>query len=94
MILHQLPEYFSTGNDLIQKYLKQNTPVFFFLANQSSTAQLNNLQEVYKINSGAGQTDKVTGIFNPNFKLVNLEADKMELIKKLPLISVPFGEYQ
>ena len=74
VILHQLPEYFSTGNDLIQKYLKQNTPVFFFLANQSSTAQLNNLQEVYKINSGAGQTDKVTGIFNPNFKLVNLEA--------------------
>lgn len=94
LILHQLPEFFNTGNDLVQKYIKQNIPVFYFLANQSSTSQLNNLQEIYKINSGAGQTDKVTGFFNPNFKLVNFEAEKMDLLKKLPPISVPFGEYQ
>lgn len=94
VILHQLPDFFSTGNDLVQKYLKQNTPLFFILGNQSSTTQLNNLQQMFQITSGAGQTDRVTGFFNPNFKQINFDSEKLELTKKLPQMSVPFGEYR
>jgi hypothetical protein len=94
LIVHQLPDFFSTGNDVLQKYIRQDVPIFYILANQSSTAQLNGLQSFFQINSGAGQTDKVSGYFNQNFKQLNFSADKMELIRKLPPVSVPFGEYK
>ena len=46
------------------------------------------------INANAGQIDKVTGRFNPNFKLLNLDPDKLSIIEKLPPMTVPFGEYK
>ena len=46
------------------------------------------------INANAGQIDKVTGRFNPNFKLLNLDPNKLSIIEKLPPMTVPFGEYK
>jgi len=94
IILHQLPDYFNTGGDIVRKLLdRDNTPVFFILGNQSSAAAVSQLNGALNISAGAGQIDKVTGRFNPNFNLLNLDPQKLQIIEKLPPLTVPFGEY-
>ncbi|MDZ7898283.1 MAG: VWA domain-containing protein [Arcicella sp.] len=94
LILHQLPDYFNSYASLFKPLIEKGTPVMFILGNQSGTTYLNQLNQVMQISSQAGQSDKVTGAYNPNFKALNFEAEKMEIIKKLPQISVPFGEFK
>jgi hypothetical protein len=95
IILHQLPDYFNTGGEIVKKYIqKDNTPLFFILGNQSSATAVSGLNGAIAINANAGQIDKVTGRFNPNFKLLNLDADKLNIIEKLPPLTVPFGTYK
>ena len=95
IILHQLPDHFGTGNDAIQKFLQRdNTPLFIILGNQASAQAASRLNQVVGINAPNGQTDKVTARFNTAFKLLNLDADKLAMLEKLPPLSVPFGEYK
>ena len=94
IILHQLPDYFNVGGDIVRKLLdRDNTPVFFILGNQSSASAVSQLNGALNISAGAGQIDKVTGRFNPNFNLLNLDPQKLQIIEKLPPLTVPFGEY-
>ena len=94
LIFHQLPDYFNTGSDLIRKLLaRDKTPVFFILGNQSSATTVSQLNTALNISAGAGQIDKVTGRFNANFKSLNLDPDQLQIIEKLPPLTVPFGEY-
>ena len=94
LILHQLPDYFNTYASVFKPLIDKGTPTMFVLGNQSGTSYLNQLNQVMQISSQAGQNDKVTAAYNPNFKALNFEAEKMEIIKKLPQISVPFGEFK
>ncbi|HAK80590.1 MAG TPA: hypothetical protein DCM71_27735, partial [Runella sp.] len=41
-----------------------------------------------------GQIDKVSGRFNPNFNLLNLDPEKLRILEKMPPLTVPFGEYR
>ncbi len=94
LILHQLPDYFNTYNELVRRYVNQGLPCLYIVANQSSMQQLNSMNQLIQMNAQAGQTDKVTGYFNPNFKLLNFDTEKLEILKKFPPMSVPFGEYR
>ncbi len=94
IILHQLPDYFNVGSDILNKLLQRdNTPVFFILGNQSNASAVTKLNGALNISAGAGQIDKVTGRFNANFNLLNLDPEKLQIIEKLPPLTVPFGEY-
>jgi hypothetical protein len=95
IILHQLPDVFNIGGDILQRYLQRdNTPVFFILGTQSSTSKVSQLNSAVTVISNPGQIDKVSGRFNPNFKLLNLDADKLSILEKMPPLTVPFGEYR
>ncbi|MCU0471552.1 MAG: VWA domain-containing protein, partial [Arcicella sp.] len=94
LILHQLPDYFNSYANVFKPIIDKGTPTLFVLGNQSGTTYLNQLNQVLQINSQAGQNDKVTGFYNPNFKTLNFEADKLKIINDLPQISVPFGEFK
>ena len=54
---------------------------------------MSQLNTALNISAGAGQIDKVTGRFNANFKSLNLDPDQLQIIEKLPPLTVPFGEY-
>ena len=83
---------FNVGGDIIQRYLQRdNTPVFFILGTQSNTTKVSQLNSAVAINANAGQVDKVTGRFNPNFKLLNLDPEKLRILEKMPPLTVPFG---
>ncbi|MDB5240219.1 MAG: hypothetical protein JWP57_844 [Spirosoma sp.] len=94
LILHQLPDNSGIGNDLIKKYLAKNTPVLFVLGNQSAMGAFNTTNPVMQVSTQSNQSDKVTGVFNPDFKQLNLDPAKLELLSKLPPMGVPYGDFR
>ncbi|MEZ4901592.1 MAG: VWA domain-containing protein [Spirosomataceae bacterium] len=95
IILHQLPDLFGVGADIVQRYLQRdNTPVFFILGTQSNATKVSQMNSAVAINANAGQIDKVAGRFNPNFRLLNLDPEKLRVLEKMPPLTVPFGEYR
>lgn len=93
LILHQLPDAYNTFSNVFKPLLDKGIPTFFVMGNQSGVNNLNQLNQVMQINADFGESDKVTGIFNNNFKVLNFETEKMDIITKFPQISVPFGDY-
>jgi hypothetical protein len=94
IILHQLPDAQGAGNELVRSLLTKNTPVFFILGNQSSIGNASSINRAAQIAANPGQLDKVTGIFNSSFQLLNLDIERLSILEKLPPLSVPFGEYR
>ena len=94
IILHQLPDNGNFGNELLRKYLAGNTPVLFVLGNQSALGPFNTLNPVMQISAQSNQSDKVTGVFNPEFKQLNLDPARLDLLSKLPPMAVPYGDFR
>ena len=94
IILHQIPDNGGFSNDLVRKYLAKNTPVLFVLGSQSSLGPFNTLNPVMQVNAQSNQSDKVTGVFNPDFKQLNLDPTRLELLNKLPPLAVPYGDFR
>ncbi len=94
IILHQIPDNGGVGNTLVQKYLAKNTPVLFVLGNQSSMGPFNTSNPVMQVSAQPNQSDKVTGVFNPEFKQLNLDPARLDILAKLPPMLVPYGEFR
>ncbi|WP_227699239.1 vWA domain-containing protein [Spirosoma radiotolerans] len=94
IILHQIPDNGGVGSPLLQKYLAKNTPVLYILGNQSSLGPFNTSNPVMQVNAQPNQSDKVTGVFNPAFKQLNLDPERLGILSKLPPMSVPYGEFR
>ncbi len=94
IILHQLPDALGLGNEFVRRLMNRNTPVFFILGNQSAVGAMNSLNRTMQIAANPGQFDKVTGLFNASFQLLNLNVQRLGILEKLPPLSVPFGEYR
>lgn len=94
IILHQIPDNGGVGNSLVQKYLAKNTPVLFVLGNQSALGPFNTSNAVMQVAAQANQSDKVTGNFNPEFKQLNFDPARLEILSKFPPMSVPYGEFR
>ncbi len=93
LILHQLPDVEDTYENVYQPLIAKGIPTFLVLGNQSGVNQLNQWNQLVKINTDFGESDKVTGVFNKNFKALNFESNQLDIISKFSPISVPFGEY-
>lgn len=94
VILHQVPNVTGLGNALIRKYIDAKTPIWYILGNQSAIPLVNNLSRTISINNGRSQADKVLAQFNTGFQRLNLDAEHLKLLERLPPLSVPFGNYQ
>ncbi|QMW06477.1 VWA domain-containing protein [Spirosoma foliorum] len=94
IILHQIPDNGGVGTPLIQKYLAKNTPVLFVLGNQSSLGPFNNSNSVMQVSAQPNQSDKVTGAFNQEFKQLNFDPARLDILSKLPPLLTPYGEYR
>jgi hypothetical protein len=94
LVLHQLPDAANTSGGYLRGLLSSGTPVLFVLGNQSGTAALNGLQTAVQIQANPGQSDRVTGAFNATFNRVLFDAERLNLLRQLPPLTVPFGEYR
>jgi hypothetical protein len=94
VILHQIPNVLGLGNTQVRKFLDSKMPLFFILGNQSAVPLASSLNRSLFINAASNnQVDKVTARFNPSFQQLNLDAESLKLLERLPPLSVPFGEY-
>jgi hypothetical protein len=93
VILHQIPNVLGMGNALVRKYIDSRTPIWYILGSQSAVPLVNTLNRALVINTNNGQTDKVTARFNTAFQMLNLDAESLKVLERLPPLSVPFGEY-
>ncbi|GAA4398412.1 hypothetical protein GCM10023187_09040 [Nibrella viscosa] len=94
IILHQIPDNSGLSSGMVQKVLARNTPVLFVLGNQSAPSVVNTLNPVMQITAQGNQTDKTTARFETNFRQVNLDPIKLEMLEKLPPLLVPYGDYK
>ena len=94
LILHQLPDNRGIGTSVLQPLLAQPTPILFVLGTQSATGPFSTANPVMKVVGQPGQSDKVTGVFNPDFKQLNFDPTRLELLAKLPPMYVPYGDYR
>ncbi len=94
LILHQLPDIYGMGGNVVSRLLAQGKPTLFVLGNQTNITSFNGMQQTLSIAAQAGKADKVTAKFNNNFNLFNLDGDKLSLLERLPPILAPFGDYK
>ncbi|WP_020601504.1 hypothetical protein [Spirosoma spitsbergense] len=94
IILHQVPDNGGTSNALLQKYLAKNIPVLFVLGNQSAIGSFNTSNPVMQIAAQINQSDKVTGVLNPEFKQLNFDPARLDILGKLPPLLAPYGEFR
>lgn len=94
VILHQVPDNSGLGNEYLRKLVAKSVPLFFMIGNQSSLSAVSNLSKAVQIAGNPGQVDKVSGKLNSQFQSLNLDADKLEILTKLPPMSVPFANYR
>ncbi|PLK44833.1 VWA domain-containing protein [Emticicia sp. TH156] len=94
LILHQLPDLYGAGGNLLNRLMAQAKPTLFILGNQSNIAGFNGMQQTLSILAQAGRADKVNAKFNSSFNLFNLDGDKLSILEKLPPLLAPFGEYR
>ncbi len=94
LILHQIPDNGGVGNALVQKYLTKNIPVLFVLGNQSAMGPFNTSNPVMQVAAQPNQNDKVTGNFNPEFKQINLDPARLDILSKFPPMLVPYGDFR
>ncbi len=94
LILHQLPDIYGMGGNVVSRLLAQGKPTLFVLGNQTNITSFNGMQQTLSIAAQAGKADKVTAKFNNNFNLFNLDGDKLSILERLPPILAPFGDYK
>ncbi|OJJ21811.1 hypothetical protein BKI52_15040 [marine bacterium AO1-C] len=93
VIAHQVPNIYRNGRDLLARFRKQKTPIFYVLGAQSDLRAFNSLNAGLRVIRRGRQVDAVTPIFNDKFNTFNFEQEKVSVFKKLPPASVPFGNY-
>lgn len=94
LILHQLPDIYNAGNDLITKLLTKRKPTFFILGELSNLSRFNGMQEAMGISANGTKTDKVTGAIDPAFQLFKIAEPSADVFDKMPPLIAPFGEYK
>ena len=94
LILHQLPDIYGMGGNVVNRLLALGKPTLFVLGNQTNLSSFNGMQQTLSIAAQGGKADKVTAKFNNNFNLFNLDIDKLSLLERFPPILVPFGDYK
>ncbi len=93
VILHQIPDQNNLTAAIAEKYLNGKTPVWFLAGSQSALTRLSAVNNVMRINMRSNQADKVTASWNEGFGRFAYEADRQNILRRLPPLNVPFGDY-
>lgn len=94
VIFHQIPHIQGIGNDILQKTLLKNTPIWYILGNQSDLNRFNSTNAISKIITRGRNIDKVMPYFNSSFDKFLLDDNIKNQYPKFPPLSVPFGDIQ
>lgn len=93
VILHQLPDRGGDFNNLIEKFIRENTPLWFIIGEKTHITRFNNMNRSLNLRPLRNQLDNIFPALNQNFTLFNISDETKEMISDLPPVLVPFGEY-
>ena len=94
LILHQIPDIQGISSNYLASLMAKSKPTFFIVGAQTNIPTLNGYNQVMGISVSGNQTDNVLGKYNENFKMFNIDAEKVKILDKLPPIKVPFGDFK
>ncbi|MCP9768184.1 VWA domain-containing protein [Lacihabitans sp. LS3-19] len=94
LILHQVPDAYGSSTGIVSTLLAKKKPAFFIVGSKTNIPTFNGMQNVIGINSQLNKFDKTTAKLNSAFQRFTLSDNSIDLIEKLPPVSVPFGEYK
>jgi len=94
IIFHQIPDWHNTAIDLLNKYGKDNSSVWYITGNKVNYSSFNQINNVLKITPRGQQLDQVTAVYNTDFTKFSLSTEEASVLSKFPPVVVPFGEYK
>ncbi len=93
IILNGLPSVYNPATSLMKKISRGNIPVIYMLGIGSSLQQFDNLNTGLTTGAYSNAPDEVTGEFNKNFKLFNVNPEIETITLNAPPLLSPFGDY-
>lgn len=92
-VLHGLPAKTNTAENIIQQLKSNQIPIWFIVSSQTSIPDLNQAQNILKINGTSGSMNDVKGEVKGGFNFFTVSSQLAPSIADFPPLVAPFGEY-
>lgn len=94
VIFHQLPALGGIGKDIVQSALAKNIPSLFVWGAQTDFRVFNEFKTGYALNDYRNNNTDAGGAIVQNFALFSVSDEVKNMMRNMPPLSVPFGDYQ
>lgn len=94
VIFHQLPSLGGVGKDIVQSALAKNIPSLFVWGAQTDFRVFNEFKTGYALNDYRNNNTDAGGAIVQNFALFSVSDEVKNMMRNMPPLSVPFGDYQ
>ncbi len=94
VILHGLPSLTYPISSLLDQLEAKGVPRWFIMSSQTSISNLNNEQQILKVNGANNSFNEVKANTNSGFGLFKLEPELITELDALPPMRSRFGEYE
>lgn len=93
VIFHQLPDLDPATLPLVKDALDHDIPSLFVLGAGTNFNSFNRLNTGYKLERYKGTLNEVHGSMNEDFTLFKLDDQSAEIVRNLPPLHMPFGDF-
>lgn len=94
VIFHQLPAIGNKGMNWIESVKNSNASIWYITGTQSDFNQLNEIQNLIRVNQSRNSWNEVTVNMGENFQLFSVSEKSTQAFRKLPPIKSPFAKYE
>ena len=93
-IFHQMPSNIVAHKQLVQRALEQKVPSLFIWGSKTNFKNFNDLNLGFSLENTSPNSNDVGAAFNKSFKTFKVDDNIKSLLKKLPPLSMPFGNLE
>jgi len=93
VLFHQIPSLTKQGNTYLDQALEESVPSMIVLGQGTDFNVFNNLKLGYSFKGSNGMSNDVSGVYAQGFPYFQLEESTQSLLRELPPLSVPFGDF-
>lgn len=93
VIFHQLPAAGNLGNSIITNAIEQNIPSLFVWGNNTDFNAFGGMNLGYSLSNYRNNATDVSGTYSDEFTLFTMNDEVKNMIKTLPPLTLPFGDY-
>ena len=94
IIFHQLPENTPSSLNLLKEFQEKSDAHWYIVGRQTSLPRFNQENPVINVININNDVDEVKPVYNSNFNLFKIEAERQAIIEQYLPITVPFGNLE